>query len=138
MNIDEHIQQAQKQGAFDNLPGQGQPIKLATNAFAGDEALAFDILKQAGFTPSWVDERKEIEADIERTMKAVNRSWQLVEGNYRRDQRWLKAEKTFRESILRVNQNIRTYNLKTPPGIPHLVEINVERELVKMRRLSGI
>ena len=50
----------------------------------------------------------------------------------------LKAEKQFRTSTLRVNQNIRTYNLKTPPGIPHLVEINVERELVKLRRLSGI
>ena len=69
---------------------------------------------------------------------AVRRAWQRVEGNYRRDKRWLKAEKQFRNDSLRVNQNIRTYNLTTPSGMPHLTEINVERELVKLRRLYTI
>ena len=138
MNIEEHILQARKKGAFENLSGEGKPIVLEANPYRGDQALAFDILQQAGFTPGWVDERKTIEADIERSMKALQRSWNRIEGNYRRDQGWLTAERQFRQDCLRVNQNIRTYNLKAPQGIPHLVELNVERELIKLRRLNAI
>lgn len=136
MNIDDHIRQAQEKGAFDNLPGQGKPIRLEKNPYAGEQELAFDILQQAGFLPSWVEERQTLEAEMNQAITSLSRAWSQVEGDYRRDPRWQKAEKKFRQESLRLNQAIRTYNLKAPAGIPHLIELNVERELVKLRRLS--
>ena len=138
MNIDDHIRQAQEKGAFDNLPGQGKPIYLDNNPYAGGQELSLDILQQAGFLPNWLEERQAIEADTERAINKISRAWARVSGDYRRDPLWQKAEKKFRQESLRLNQAIRTYNLKAPAGMPHLIELNVERELVKLRRLSPI
>ena len=136
MNIDDHIRPAQKKGAFDNLPGQGKPIRLTKNPYVGERELAFDILQQAGFLPSWMEERQKLESEVQQASNILQRAWAQVEGDYRYDLVWQKAEKQFRQESLRLNQAIRTYNLKAPTGIPHLIELNVERELVKLRRLS--
>jgi len=55
------INEAIREGAFDDLPGAGQPLKLEDDSrIPEDLRIAHKILKNAGYVPQEVDLRKEI------------------------------------------------------------------------------
>jgi hypothetical protein len=59
--MDEIVTNAMKNGEFDDLPGKGKPLQLDdADPYAGPDAAAMKILKQAGFAPQWIDLRKQI------------------------------------------------------------------------------
>jgi hypothetical protein len=58
--VDQQIREAQERGAFDNLPGQGQP--LPAESWDGEWAMAHHILRQAGETLAWISLGRDIEA----------------------------------------------------------------------------
>jgi Domain of unknown function (DUF1992) len=59
--VEERIQRAQEEGAFDNLPGKGMPLKLDDDAFVPEDLrLAFKVLKNSGCLPIEMELRKEI------------------------------------------------------------------------------
>ncbi|MBW2568737.1 MAG: DUF1992 domain-containing protein [Deltaproteobacteria bacterium] len=59
--VEQRIQQAQKRGEFDNLPGSGKPLVFENNANISEELrLAYKILKNADFVPPEVELKKEI------------------------------------------------------------------------------
>ena len=59
--VDRAIREAQRRGDFDDLPGHGKPLALEEdNPFAGDRAMGFRVLKNAGMKPPWM----ELEAEI--------------------------------------------------------------------------
>ena len=59
--IERRIQEAQKEGAFDDLPGKGKPLSLEDDSQIPDDLrLAYKILKNAGYIPKEVAMRKEI------------------------------------------------------------------------------
>lgn len=63
---DEVIAEAARQGHFDDLPGKGKPLAVGpADPYGGAEAEVYKVLKNAGFTPEWVELRKKISADIE-------------------------------------------------------------------------
>ncbi len=58
---EERIQEAIRNGEFDDLPGKGQPLKLEDLSFVPEEVrLAYKILKNAGFVPPEVELQREI------------------------------------------------------------------------------
>ncbi|MFU2314963.1 DnaJ family domain-containing protein [Rahnella sp. PCH160] len=59
--VEKHIQHAQENGEFDNLPGSGQPLILDDDSGV-PEALrtAYRILKNAGYLPPELQDRKEV------------------------------------------------------------------------------
>lgn len=55
-----HINEAQKKGVFDNLPGSGEPLHLDDNSFVPEELRAvYHVLKNAGYLPPELMDRKE-------------------------------------------------------------------------------
>jgi hypothetical protein len=59
--VEERIQKAQQEGAFDNLPGKGKPLRLDDdNRIPEDLRLAYKILKNADCLPIEMELRKEI------------------------------------------------------------------------------
>ena len=58
--VEERIRQAQKEGAFDDLPGKGKPLDLEESQGPEELRLAHKILKNAGFLPPEVELRKKI------------------------------------------------------------------------------
>jgi hypothetical protein len=56
------IREAQEEGRFDELPGQGQPLRLEDDTLAGDLALAHHLLHNAGLAPAWIETDKEVRA----------------------------------------------------------------------------
>ncbi|QTF06908.1 DUF1992 domain-containing protein [Brenneria izadpanahii] len=58
--VERHIAQAQEEGAFDNLPGAGQPLALDDDSAVPPELrVAYRLLKNAGCLPVELEERRE-------------------------------------------------------------------------------
>jgi hypothetical protein len=65
------IREAQEDGHFDDLPRRGEPLVLTDDAAAGDETLAYHVLRNARMAPPWIEADKEVralEVDIERLL----------------------------------------------------------------------
>jgi hypothetical protein len=59
--VEKRIQEAQKKGDFDNLPGRGKPIHLEDDSRIPEELrLAYKILKNADCLPPELETKKEI------------------------------------------------------------------------------
>jgi hypothetical protein len=96
---DRKIQKAMKDGAFEQLDGAGEPLDLNENPFEDpSQRMAHRLLRNNGFAPAWIDEGREIDADV-----------RLLKANFHR----LDAVGRARQVDL-LNRRIAAYNLKTP------------------------
>lgn len=75
--FERQIREAMAQGAFDNLPHQGQPLPNDENPHAGEWALAYKMLKDAGYAPPWIEADKDVRALLARRDAILD----LVRGN---------------------------------------------------------
>lgn len=59
--VEKRIQAAMAEGAFDDLPGAGEPLALEDDALVPEDMrLAYRILKNAGYVPEELTLRREI------------------------------------------------------------------------------
>ena len=59
--VEERIQEAQKEGVFDNLPGKGKPLKLDDDSSVPEDLrLTFKVLKNSNCLPIEMEMRKDI------------------------------------------------------------------------------
>lgn len=59
---EQRIQDAEKNGAFDNLPGKGRPLDLESDAAVPEELrMAYTVLRNAGYVPPEVADRRELD-----------------------------------------------------------------------------
>ncbi len=136
--IDEIIQQAMQAGAFDNLPGKGKPLDLNDNPYLDPEwQLAYHLLKQNGFAPAFIEKRQAIEIELAAGREGLARTWAwrtraLKEGKPADwvEAEWSRAKTKFEETIVKLNKNIKAYNLgiPTPSLFRKLIDVNVEIE----------
>lgn len=110
--VERQIQEAQAQGAFDNLPGHGKPLRLeAINPYEGANALAHKILKDHGFAPEWIELDRGIRQELEAARHRLAQGYQ----RYGADSvLWQRAVARFVEQVVELNRKIDLYNLKTP------------------------
>ena len=72
--IDKQIREAMERGDFDNLKGQGKPLNLQRDpGVPEDWELAFNMLKNAGFAPDWIEARKEVNTTLEKLLAPLQR-----------------------------------------------------------------
>lgn len=64
--VDEQIEEAQRNGDFDNLAGTGRPLRLEDNVYAGDRALAYSLLRSNQLAPPEIERGKEIDDELRR------------------------------------------------------------------------
>jgi len=137
--IDQKIREAMERGEFDNLPGKGEPVDLSENPFEDPELrLAHRMLRNAGFAPSWIEERKDIDAEfvVARTnlarARAILKKTLGTENETGAKVRWEKALGSFRQQAVELNRRIRAWNLKVPaPGFQRNL-IDVEKEVERI------
>ena len=134
--IDRKIREAMEDGEFDDLSGKGEPIDLTENPFEDpDWRMAHRMLRQAGFAPAWIEERKDIEAEIAAARNALARIWMVLqnahhtENSHLAEARWRKALEDFRLKSAEINRRIQTWNLKTPAIGFHRNVIDFDREI---------
>ena len=109
---EQRIQESMEEGAFDNLPGQGQPLELEDDSMVPEELrTAYRMLKNSGHLPPELAPNAEIREiedllehvdDPEQQGQAKARLEVLIErvqiGRGRRSS--LKTEQTYKEKLL--------------------------------------
>ena len=138
--IDRIIQNAIGQGAFDNLRGKGKPLKLYENPMVAKEwRMAYSMLEQEGFALPWMEDRKEIEKELQEAQKVLTRTWEwraakLAEGDDSPlvESEWRKARARFSEVIAGLNVRIDRYNAQVPADVFYRPRINLERMLAEI------
>lgn len=127
--IDKLIRESMERGEFDHLSGTGEPIDLSENPFEPPETrTAHRLLRNAGFAPAWLEERKDIDSSYERAKTILVRAKELYlrGGNISGNAQWSRAVKEFRETIAELNGRIRHYNLKAPAVVFHRKTIDAD------------
>ena len=113
--VDKLIRESMERGEFDDLSGKGEPVDLSENPFEDpDVRTAHRLLRNAGFAPAWVEERKDIEARLLQARTTLLRARELYRDEIPTGARWQRAVQEFRETVAELNQRIRMYNLKVP------------------------
>ena len=134
--IDQKIREAMERGEFDDLPGKGAPIDLSENPFEDPELrMAHRMLRNAGFAPSWIEERKDIDAELVVARNNLARVWMILQrarGNEFEkgaQARWERSLDALRAHAAQLNGRIVAWNLKVPATGFHRKLIDVEREI---------
>jgi len=134
--IDQRIREAMEQGEFDDLPGKGEPVDTSENPFEDPELrLAHRVLRNAGFAPSWIEERKDIEAELEIARNQLAKAWTILKrarsGENERGARvrWEQALSSFTKHVEELNGRIIAWNLKVPARVFQKRLINREAEI---------
>ncbi len=130
--VEKKIREAMEQGEFDNLPGKGEPIDLKENPFEDpDMRTVYRMLRNAGFAPAFIEERKSIESEFEQARMLISRANKLFRDESKSGE-WERAKLEFREKVRELNDRIRLYNLKTPSAVFHRTHIDPEAEIEKI------
>jgi len=69
--LERQIRAAIDEGAFDELPYQGERLPLEDDSAAGEWALAHRMLRNAGMAPPWIETDKAVRSLLERIDRAV-------------------------------------------------------------------
>jgi hypothetical protein len=127
--VDKLIRESMERGEFDDLAGAGEPIDLSENPFVPPDMQTVNrLLKNAGFAPAWLEERKDITAALLGAKTTLVRAKEIYspEGPLAESPQWARATREFREIVDELNRRIKHYNLKAPaPGF-HLRTIDVD------------
>ncbi len=112
---DRKIREAMAAGEFDNLPSKGQPISLDRNPFEDPTMwTAHHLLQVNGFAPAWIEEGRDIDAEIARLRELTGRPARDVQ--------------ELRKQAAELNRRILTYNLKCPAAQFHRRLVDVDAD----------
>lgn len=118
VNIAENkIRKAMEEGAFDDLEGKGKPLDLTENPYEDPSLrMGHRLVKNNGFAPLWIEERKDIESELARLRKNLARAFDQCprQADARAEERWQRALAEFRREVKALNQRILSHNLRCP------------------------
>jgi hypothetical protein len=134
---EKRLREAIENGEFDDLPGKGEPIDLRENPFEDpDLRTVHRLLRNAGFAPAWIEERKDIDAELAAAQTKLSRAWALFGDGGERPSgaEWERSEQEFREQVAELQKRIRIYNLKAPAAVFQRKHIDVEKMVESIKR----
>lgn len=135
---EKRLREAIENGEFDDLPGKGEPIDLKENPFEDpDLRVVHRLLRNAGFAPAWIEERKDIDAELAGAQRKLSRAWELFGERGTSQLEWERNVKEFREKVAELNQRVRIYNLKTPAAVFHRRHIDAEKIVEGIQRKAN-
>jgi DnaJ homolog subfamily C member 28 len=136
--VERKIREAMEEGAFQNLEGAGKPLPLEEDPFENPTMRqAHRLLRHNGFSLPWIEERKELQAAVEKLRGDFTR----CAGKYCRatadHPSALRDEDAqvlgeFRRQVRELNRRIAVFNLKSPSTRFHLALLDAEGEIGKL------
>ncbi len=139
--LEDKIQQAIEDGLFDNLPGQGQPLRRRYRNPLEDPTmrLANEIMSDNDVVPAWIGDRQEIKAKIAAARQHLARAWAWHQEAHQRapheaDRYWQRALTIFRTELKILNKRIFDFNLGVPVTSQQLAQLDEGREI---KRVTG-
>jgi len=134
------LREAIENGEFDNLPGKGEPIDLKENPFEDpDLRTVHRLLRNAGFAPAWIEERKDIDVELETALTKLTRAWDLFREGRRTasESEWERSVREFRQQVAELNERIKIYNLKAPAVVFHRKHIAADAIIETISKANG-
>jgi hypothetical protein len=140
-NIEELLSKAMQEGKFNDLPGEGKPLKkeeINPHADPGWE-LAYHMLMDAGYSLPWIEMFHEIDADLSAARASLEQAWRERQAAISSSQPaslvnadWERALAAFKDKLTMLNKRIRDCNLQVPnPQFQHHI-VSYEQELRKI------
>ena len=127
--IEQKIQQAINEGAFDNLPGAGKPLNLEKNPYTDPSlGLAHDILKNNELAPEWIERDKSIRHGLDQARHQLATAWVAQQADPAEDI-WQAALARFAEQLEKLNRSIDDFNLLAPTLAVHRSRLQFDKEL---------
>ncbi len=121
------IREAMERGEFDDLPYKGQRIPLEDETYAGPDALAFHVLKNAGVAPPWIEADKEVRRLLEARDRLFERA-RDARGELARD----RLRRQLRQLVADANSAIDRLNSEAPARQTHRARLNPDIELARL------
>lgn len=140
--ISHRIDEAMRNGAFDNLRNKGKPLIIERNPYVPEgEQMANDLLKNNNLVPHWISERTAMLNTIERfrtqfqhISQQFQTEWQSSTEPQKRAQlneRWQRQVDTWGQEIKELNRRINTLNLQQPVARLEIFKVLLDEELMR-------
>lgn len=141
--ISHRIDEAIRNGAFDNLRGKGKPLALDRNPYVPeDQQVANDLLRNNNLTPHWISERNAMLETVERfrgrlrtVSQRFQQAWQSATDNKTRhllDESWQQQLDEWSQEIKDLNRRITTVNLQQPIARMEIFKVLLDEELMRI------
>ena len=122
--VERQIREAADEGKFDDLPHQGRPLPLEDDSAAGEWAMAYRMLKDAGAAPPWIEADKAVRSLMDGAGPAVGRG-----GRGRRRSAGRGRGRRMPPWWTRLNAAIARVNAEAPTDRQHRRSLDREAEL---------
>ena len=129
--IERQIRQAMEEGAFDDLPFQGQRLPLEDDSAAGDWAIAHRVLRNAGAAPPWIEADKGVRGLLD------ERDALLARAPGMRPLARTRARDAMRRIVTDVNDAIARVNAEAPTDRQHRRPLDLGVELGRLEEAFG-
>jgi DnaJ homolog subfamily C member 28 len=129
--VERQIREAMDAGAFDDLPYQGQRLPLEDDSSAGEWAMAYRMLRNAGAAPPWIGSDKEARrqvAALEDLLERAPRMTRLARRQARADLDTIVAA---------ANRAIERVNAEAPTDRQHRRPLDPSVEVERLERALG-
>jgi hypothetical protein len=126
--IERQIHEAMETGKFEELPHQGKPLPNDENPYAGDMALGFHVLKNAGVAPPWVEANKEVNELLAKRDAILKRA---ASGSAPSVFARKRDRQALTDLVKRANSAIFKVNTEAPSATSHRRLLNLEDELAR-------
>ena len=126
--IERQIREAMESGHFNELPHQGKPLPNDENPYAGDMALGFHVLKNAGVAPPWIEANKEFNELLAKRDAILKRA---ASGSAPSVFARKRDRRTLTDLVERANEQIAKVNLEAPTSSAHRRPLDLEDELAR-------
>lgn len=140
--VGRRIEEAMRNGAFDNLRGKGKPLNLQRNPYVPEEMeMAYSIMQKNDIAPEWIYDRAALLRRIEdfriqlREWVASYRATHTQAGDAllraRAAETWHLHVREAEAVIVDLNRRIATVNLKQPLPQLEIFKLRLDEELAR-------
>ena len=127
--VERQLREAMEAGEFDDLPHQGQPLPRDDDAYAGDWAMAYRMLRNAGAAPPWIEADKEVRRLLGRRDALLARAAASPTSRGVAS----RSDRTALEALVRqVNAAIDRLNAEAPTDRQHRRPLDLAAELERL------
>jgi hypothetical protein len=130
--IERQIREAMEDGQFDGLPYQGERLPIQDDSAAGDWALAFRMLRNAGVSPPWIAADKEVRQLLEARERLFERARRVGPTSAPR----LRDE--LERLVADINRAIERVNAEAPTDRQHRRPLDRVAELARLDEALGL
>jgi hypothetical protein len=130
--VERQIREAMEEGRFDELPYHGEPLPVDDDSAAGERALGFRVLRNAGVAPPWIEADKEVRALLADRDALLARAMRAGESARPRFRRELEGV------VIAANRVIERLNSDAPTDRQHRRLLDLPEELGRLESAFGL